>query len=515
MAAGLALGIVGCTGAPRSDAILHYGLTLAPTGIDPHLNASAELGIPLSSVYDTLVVQDPATGEFTPGLAEDWSISEDGREYTFHLRRGVTFHDGTPLDADAVLANLEYTVDPDHHSQKAIFMLGPFERGIAEDPLTVVLHLSQPYAPLLDSLSQVYLGMASPSALRQWGPEAYPFHQVGSGPFQFVEYVPNDHLTLTRSADYGWAPATVGAEEAALDGVEFRFYEDAPTRALALESGQVDIVGEVPPQDARRLLDSGEFQIYPVAIPGQPMQVLFNLTVSPTDDVRVRQALVLAVDHEAVVDTVFGGMSPVARGILTRNMLGSDPDLPISGYDPQTAAALLEDAGWNRVGDIRMRDGASLHLNLVVPNWGSHPEVAQLLQIAWEGLGATVDVEVAPGFGPLREAQAQGEYNAIAWNTFGTDPDLLTPFFETGGLYNWMGLSDPEVDQWLERGRSTSDPAERAEAYSELSRRAVEGAWVLPIRDYVDLVVANRRVHGLGFSPQGWFPYLIDFSLAP
>jgi peptide/nickel transport system substrate-binding protein len=515
MAMGLAFGITGCAGTPRSDAILHYGLTLAPTGIDPHLNASAELGIPLSSVYDTLVVQDPSTKEFLPGLAESWSISEDGKDYTFHLRPGVTFHDGTPLDADAVLANLEYTVNPEHHSQKAIFMLGPFERGAASDALTVVLHLSQPYSPLLDSLSQVYLGMASPSALREWGPEAYPFHQVGSGPFRFEDYVPNDHLVLSRSSDYGWAPTRSGAETAALAGVEFRFYEDPPTRALALESDQVDIVGEVPPQDARRLLDSGEFQVYPVAIPGQPMQVLFNLTLSPTDDLRVRQALVLAVDHEAVVDTVFGGMSPVGRGILTRNIVGSDPNLPLPGYDPLAAAALLEEAGWSLVGDLRMREGSPLHLNLVVPNWGSHPEVAQLLQIAWESLGATVDVEVATGFGPLREAQAEGTYHAIAFNTFGTDPDLLTPFFETGGLYNWIGLSDPEVDQWLERGRSTTDPAERAEAYSKISGRAIEAAWVLPIRDYVDLVVANRRVHGLGYSPQGWFPYLIDFSLAP
>ncbi|MEX0788869.1 MAG: ABC transporter substrate-binding protein [Anaerolineales bacterium] len=511
----MALGIAGCAGTPRSSAILHYGLTLSPTGIDPHLNASAELGIPLSSVYDTLVVQDPTTGEFMPGLAEDWSISEDGRDYTFHLRRGVTFHDGTPLDADAVLANLEYTVDPDHHSQKAVFMLGPFERGVASDPMTVVLHLSQPYAPLLDSLSQVYLGMASPSALRQWGPEAYPFHQVGSGPFQFVDYVPNDRLTISRSSGYGWAPAVVAADQAALAGVEFRFYEDPPTRALALESGQVDIVGEVPPQDARRLVDSGEFQIYPVAIPGQPMQVLFNLMLAPTDDPRVRQALVLAVDREAVVDTVFGGMSPVARGILTRNILGFSLDLPMPAYDPLAAATLLDEAGWNWVGRIRMREGAPLHLNLVVPNWGSHPEVAQLLQIAWESLGAAVDVEVAAGFGPLREAQAEEAYNAIAWNTFGTDPDLLTPFFETGGLYNWMGLSDPDVDEWLERGRSTTDPAVRAEAYSEISRRAMDGAWVLPIRDYVDLVVAHQRVQGLRYSPQGWFPYLIDFSLAP
>jgi peptide/nickel transport system substrate-binding protein len=116
-----------CAKTEENELSIIYGLTLAPSGIDPHINASAELGIPLSSVYDTLVFQDPDNGAFIPGLAESWTISSDGLVYTFKLREDVKFHDGTAFNAKAVDANLQYILNPDHVSQKAIMMLGPIE----------------------------------------------------------------------------------------------------------------------------------------------------------------------------------------------------------------------------------------------------------------------------------------------------------------------------------------------------------------------------------------------------
>ena len=123
----LILTTTACSPGSEETSTLVYGLTLAPTGIDPHLNASSELGIPLRSVYDTLVFLNPETGEFIPGLAKSWTISPDGLTYIFTLRPDVTFHDGTPFNAQAVLANLDRIRDPDNHSQKAVFMLGPLE----------------------------------------------------------------------------------------------------------------------------------------------------------------------------------------------------------------------------------------------------------------------------------------------------------------------------------------------------------------------------------------------------
>ncbi|MFQ5944113.1 MAG: ABC transporter substrate-binding protein [Anaerolineales bacterium] len=515
----LTLGLAtACTAAPTDESELTYGLTLAPTGIDPHINASVELGIPLSSVYDTLVFQDPATGEFVPGLATKWSISPDGLTYSFTLREDVTFHDNTRFDAEAVKANIEYVLNPDHRSQKAAAMLGPLREVEVAAPNEIVFHLDRPYAPLLDSLSQVYLGMASPSALETWGPAEYQFHQIGTGPFRFVEYLPNDRLVLERYDDYAWAPEIYRRKEPAIDRITFRFYEDKATRALALEGGQVDIIGELPHHEADRLAESSEFNVDPVSIPGQPLQLIFNTERAPTDDERVRQALVLGVDRAKIVDTVFGGYSPVAQGPLTADVFGFAEGSTLPEYDPELAADLLEQVGWTTTGDDRVRSmaDADLRLDLVVPLWGSNPEVGQLIAADWQQLGADVSLTVAPGFGPLNDARAQGEYSAIGMNAFGTDPDLLRPFYDSEGFFNWSGYRDTELDTLLEAAaESFASPDLRRQLYQEFAGRVLDQWLILPVRDYVNLVGSSQRVEGLRFSPQGWFPYLIDLELRP
>lgn len=141
--------ISACGSAPASLNQLNYGLTLVPTNIDPQVGASSELGIPLRSVYDTLVFRD-AHGQFVPGLASRWEVSADGLTYTFFLRQDVRFQDGTPFNAEAVRINLERVLDPAIQSQKAAFMLGPLQSVEVIDPYTVRLHMKQPFAPLLD-----------------------------------------------------------------------------------------------------------------------------------------------------------------------------------------------------------------------------------------------------------------------------------------------------------------------------------------------------------------------------
>src|SRR5688572_929508 len=130
-----------------------YGLTFEPSGFDPHIQASSELGIVLRQVYDTLVYRDPTTGEFVPGLATGWTVSDDGLLYTFTLRQGVKFHDGTTFNAQSVASNLDRVIDPATASQKAKFMLGPYLDNEIVDEYTIRLRLAEPYTPLLDSLS--------------------------------------------------------------------------------------------------------------------------------------------------------------------------------------------------------------------------------------------------------------------------------------------------------------------------------------------------------------------------
>jgi len=511
----LAVSLVGCAPRPATLQRLVYGLTLAPTGIDPHVNASSELGIPLTSVYDTLVYQDPTTGQFAPGLAESWKISDDGKTYTFTLRRDVKFHDGTPFNASAVKANLDRISNPATLSQKAVFMLGPFDRAQVADEWTIVVHLKQPFAPLLDSLSQVYLGIASPAALDKWGKD-YQLHQVGTGPFIFKEYAPKDHLTLVRNPDYRWGSSFwENRGPAYLEEITFRFYEDPATRALALESGQAHVMGEVPPQDVDRLT-AGQFTLHAVTIPGQPLQLFLNTRRPPTDDLRVRQALLYATDRASIAKTIFRDKSPIAFGPLTAATVGCDPSLKsLYPFDPDKARQLLDDAGW-RVGPdgIRQKDGQRLKVDAVLMSFGFVPETAQLLQAQWAQVGVEFKTQLVP-YGTLLQAGHDGAVNAIPFLLSGSDPDLLRQFFRSEASFNFARVSDAELDAVLDKAVTLANPNDRASLYADAQRRIMAQALIVPIRDYANLNVAAKSVAGLRYDARGWFPLLSNVKLTP
>ncbi|MGD1992805.1 MAG: ABC transporter substrate-binding protein [Anaerolineae bacterium] len=501
-----------CTSPPPERIV--YGLTLAPSGIDPHVNASSELGIPLTSVYDTLVYLDPETGDFVPGLAERWEMSGDGLTYTFWLREDVAFHDGTPFNAEAVRFNLERITSDEIVSQKARFMLGPFESVEVVDEYTVRIHLSEPFAPLLDSLSQVYLGMASPAAVEEWGDE-YQLHQVGTGPFTFVEYVPGDHLILRRNPDYAWGPPVYNYETAQVDEVEFRFFTDPATRSPALETGEVDIMGEIPPQDAPRLEDSSEFRIEAEAIPGVSLMFFLNTTRPPLADLRVRQALLYATDRDAIISTVFRNTSPVAYGPLAAVTFGYEPGVMSTyAYDPDTAAGLLDEAGWvdSDQDGVRDKEGEPLTLEMILMGWGYMPESGQLIASQWAELGIDVESRVV-GYSEALALAGEGAHHLIPFTLSSSEPDILRKFFHSQATFNWSLVNDPEMDMWLEQAARIADREDRAELYSDVQLRVMDEALIIPIRDYVNLNGVSNRVENLEFDAQGWFPWLINITL--
>jgi peptide/nickel transport system substrate-binding protein len=505
---------------PQPGGTLHYGLTLPVSGIDPHVNASSELGIALSSVYDTLVAQD-MDGAFHPYLAESWDVSPDGRTYTFKLRRDVTFHDGTPFNAQAVVRNLQRVADPATRSQKAVFLLGPFDHAEAVDDFTVKIVLREPYAPLLDGLSQVYLGMASPAALDKWG-DQYQLHQVGTGPFRFVEYQDRQSLTLARNEDYRWTPSIrMHQGPAYLDRVEFRFYPDAATRLPALLSGQVDVMGEMPLTDAAKItqaaggrIGNAGYTLVPVAIPGQSVQFFLNTRLAPLDDLRVRQALLQATDRAALVQAVFGPTSPVASGPLSAVTHGYDRSL--SGrypFDPAAAQRLLSEAGWRDANHdgILEKDGKPLAIQGILMTWGELPAVGTILQAQWREVG--VDLQLEPMAYPAAlEAGRAGAHHLMPFVLSGTDPVLLSNFFHSRnlGAFNFARVSDPELDAWLDAAGTEGNWSKRAQLYANVQQRVMDQAWILPVRDQVNLNAASARVQGLSYDVQGWFPVLYD-----
>jgi peptide/nickel transport system substrate-binding protein len=507
--------VVTATPAPKGGEIT-YGLTLIVSGIDPHRDASSELGIFLTSVYDPLVWRDQE-GNYYPGLAESWEISDDGKVYTFHLRDDVKFHDGEPFNAEAVKTNFERIVDHEIGSRKAVYMMGPYDHTEVVDEYTVKVHLMEPYAPFLDSASQVYLAMASPKALEEWGVDLYQEHQVGTGPFMVEEYVPKEHVVLVKNPDYNWAPEFMQHQGPAhLDKITFRFYPDAATRVPAIESGEAQIMGEIPPIDADRLMADPRFVIYPVDIPGQSLQMFMNTEKPPTDDLNVRKALIYGIDRETIVNGIFRGFSPVANGPLGHTTpFYYDGIEGMYPYDLEMAKSLLDEAGWvDTDGDgVREKDGQKLVLDTVLMGWGFMPEVGTAMQGLYRQLGVDMKVEILT-YPAALEAARNGEHNLIPMAISSSDPDILSSYFHSRnidqGFASFGRYRDTDLDEWLDQGTQATSDEERAELYAKAQQRIMEEALIIPIRDYVNLNGASSSVKELRYSLQGWFPWLYD-----
>lgn len=502
--------------AQPSESRIVYGLTLLPSGFDPHINASSELGIPLRSVYDTLVYRDPNTKGFVSGLADRWEVSPDGLTYTFYLKQNVRFHDGEQFDAAAVAANLDRITNPETRSQKAAFLLGTYERYAILDAYTIQLILKAPFAPFLDSLAQVYLGMASPKALRELDRDRYQLHQVGTGPYQMVEFIPGDYMLLRRNPNYAWGPVFYNtANPTPVEEIEFRFFTDAATRAPALESGDAHIMGEIPPVDALALSRRDDLVLVPQPIPGMPLQFFFNTTKAPTDRLDVRRALITATDRTAIVDAVFQQLSPVAYGPLGAATEYYEPKVKaFLPYDRELALETFEDASYrlNQTTGLLELGVEPLILTMIVPTWGYTPQVAQKIQADWRELGITLELRQVPNLAGLLAATQDNNYHLVAFNDFGMDPSLLNSFYRTDGRNNFSRVANANLDAWLTRATETLDPAERAALYSSVQATIMEQALVLPIRDYINLNAINRRVGNLQFDAYGWFPLLYNLT---
>ncbi|MEL6405556.1 MAG: ABC transporter substrate-binding protein [Chloroflexota bacterium] len=493
-----------------------YGLTLNVSGIDPHINRSTELGIVLRNVYDTLVYRHPETNEFVPGLATAWTVSDDGLVYDFTLRQGVTFHDGTPFNADAVATNFARIFDDNTASQRSRFLLGPISSYQVIDEFTFRITLSQAFQPLLDSLSQVYLGIASPTALAEFEGDQlrYQFHQSGTGPFRFVEYLTDDYIIIERNPNYTWGPDfydTAGN----VQRIEYRFFLDEATRLLALENGDAHIMGELPPLDARAITTDTNLTLYPVDIPGQPLQFYMNTQQAPTDERAVREALIYGLNRAAIVDAVFGGFSPVAWGPITEATdFYNSGVVNVYATNLTQARQLLADAGYEDTdGDnILDRDDEPLEISLVQPPWGSVPQVVQFMQDQWRGLGIQVDIEPVPGERALLEATAEGDYNLVAFGQSGLDPYLLNQAFLSDAEDNWTGYENIELDSILLQAAQEPDLSARRLLYGQAQATIMQDALIIPVRDYVNLNAAVSEISGLVYDAYGWFPLMYGVS---
>ena len=449
---------------PQYGGVLRAGMQTDPVGLDPHTtNATATRNM-LENVYDTLVRFDSDL-QIVPSLAESWEVSDDGLIWTFKLRPGVTFHNGEPLTASDVAFSINRIRDPEVASPRS----GDFavvESVTAPDDETVVITLSEPFSPLLSKLAQSLNVIVSEEVVMENG----DLNEVviGTGPFRFVEYLPQTRMVLERNEDF-WGTDASGNPLPYLDGITFLFYPDPTARTTAVQTGNVDWIEYVPAPDVEILQADPDVEVVG-GLSANFRSIYLNTSEPPFDDPRVRQAVAYAVDEEAVVDLALfgtGGVPATGTTIPAGNPYAPESS-PYDGRNLERARELLAEAGYE--------DGFEFDL-YVTSTYDFLRTPAEIIQSNLAELGITTNI-VAEDWSIYLPKVLEGDFSATILGESGqSDPDdFLFDVFHTEGGGNFGGYSSPELDALLEEGRRVADPDARREVYLEAQERILEDA---------------------------------------
>ncbi|MEQ9390337.1 ABC transporter substrate-binding protein [Marinovum algicola] len=501
----LTLGLAGGAQAQTPPGVLIVGQIAEPKALDPAAVTAVNDFRILMNVYDGLVRYKDGTLEVEPALATDWEINEDGTVYTFTLREGVRFHDGSPFNAEAVKFNFDRMLNEDH----PFYETGPFplsfffsavETVEALDEQTVRFTLNAPYAPFLSNLAYPTGLIVSPAAVEQHGAD-FGRNPSGTGPFRFAEWRSNEAVVVEANADY-WD----GAPE--LQAVVFRPITDANTRTAEMLAGGIDLMVEVPPVALSEFQDDS-YAVHEQAGPHVWFLIL-NAKEGPFADRRVRQAANYAVNKSALVSEVLEGTAEVAAGPTPPAFAWAyNESLEPYPYDPDKARELIAEAG---------ADGAELTFYVTEGGSGMLDPIAMgtAIQADLEAVGFDVTIETYEWNTFLGEVnpglEGKADMAEMAWMT--NDPDTLpflalrTEAWPDKGGFNSGYYSNPKVDELLEAARVATDQEERARLYKEMQTIVQEDApWVF-VANWKQNAVTSDRVENFTLQPS--FFLLLD-----
>jgi len=458
-------------------AVLAFGLALAQdntlrvllssqlTTLEPQDTTDTDSAAVRYQIYNGLL-RMTESGEAVADLAESWEISDDGTIYTFTLVDGVTFHDGTAMDAEAVVASFERLLEEDRNTSATAYFQPIVTSVEAVGDLQVRFTLNEPFAPFLNTLAHAAGHVISPAAIAEYG-EDLGQNPVGTGPYRFVEWVRGERLVLERFDDYfGGTPP--------LAGVEYSVAPEASTRVALLETGEADVILRVSPDEAERL--SGTEGITLKTTPtSRAMFMAINTTRAPFDDARVRQAINHAVNVRGLIDALFGEDVPQLDSPLAPNVFGYVPTKTYA-YDPDGAMALLAEAGY---------EPSDISIDVWSPNgrYVQDATVAQAIAQDLEAFGFGVDLRLFGDFSEYIQVafvEDRGDMMLLGWA-----PSTLEA---EGGLYqvlhgdranqfaNNSGYDNPTVNRLIEEARAETTVEGRIAKYAEAQEIIMEDA---------------------------------------
>jgi peptide/nickel transport system substrate-binding protein len=401
-----------------------------PVSLDPHFVRDVGSSRAMFYMYDPLIKVNPNL-DLEPWLAEQWEVTEDGMEYTLYLRKDVTFHDDTPLDAEAVAFNIERLRDDQNNTR----YLDDFKRYVESvevvDEYTVRIRLKQLYVMFPRDLLAFGSGhVVSPSAVRERGQD-FAQRPVGTGPFRFQEFVQDSHLLMVRNDNYWGGKPYV-------DSLRVRIVPEQSVQMVELEAGNVHVSFSVQAKDVKRLQDAG------ITVVNQPVPtaswISFNLAKGPTQEFAVRRAIAMSVDRESIVRDVLLGYGQVSRGGSPKGWPRYHEDLPIDPFDPEQAKRLLDEAGWTVGPDgVRVRDGDRLKVNILstqLERGLSYGLMNQIIQQSVEKIGFETELRTLEWGAYLDEFRA-GEWWHVTFHAQNANAkDLVGATIDPDGYWN-------------------------------------------------------------------------------
>lgn len=488
--------------APVTGGSVIRAITAEPTSLDPHAAPGSGQNIILPYIFDTLIFR-AMDNSYQPYLAQSWEIAPDGKTITFVLRDDVTFHDGTPLNADAVVFTFKRFMQAKTSAGEGLAGITGVE---ARDPQTVRFTFSEPSAVFFSTLATPYAGIVSPTAVAAAG-EAFGQKPVGSGPFKLAEWQQGTAVVLERNPDYHWSPATItnlGAPY--IDGVVFKVIPDASTQLAALQAGEADLIFINSPSHINKLKNDSSVELIETQL-NSLVYLGFNCAKAPFNNLKVRQALSYAVNKDEILQAGLGGTGQVAFAPMAPTLPGFDPSLKQYelGYDPAKARALLTEAGFSAGADgILTKDGQPLSLMLLTFARAPNEDVAILLQSQLKAIGVNVAIQQFDTATAAKAASA-GEYDLLLWRYDRNDADVLNVNLHSSriGSSNRFGYSNPQVDTLLDQAAHELDEATRAQLYVEAQKLIMVDAPWQPLYIPVDVLAVSKKVQGFQLASMG------------
>jgi peptide/nickel transport system substrate-binding protein len=497
-----ACGSNGGGGSGGGSGSLAIGLFAEPDSLDPAAMRLIPSYQVTSSIYDQLLwkVAGQPADQFIPGLATSYDVSGDGKTYTFKLRKGVTFHDGTPFNAAAVKATFDRIVAPATKSVSAKASLGPYQSSTVLDDYTVQVSFTSVNGGFLNNVASPLLAIVSPTAAKSPG---FGRNPVGSGPFKFSNWISGQSISLVPNEKYTWGPDVPGLKgPAKLSQVTYRVVTSSPSQANALQTGALQVAQGMDIPDVVRLTSAG-FQQKVVGSAGMPFGFMLNVSKAPTNDLRVREAVQYATDTAAINSTVFSNVYKQANTVLTSETFGYSDTVSFS-YDPGKAADLLDQAGWTKgANGMRSKNGQSLQLSWLLSTGFGFQDAAQLMaaQLQKVGIASTITQQGSPEVFANIE---KGIMNVSSIYDYAADPYILNTLFscaEDGDGPNYAHFCSPHIDAQIATANTTVSSSARAAAYEQIENELMQQAMFVPIYELAAVFVTAKSVSGIVYTP--------------